>query len=160
MVVIRATTKLLGRLGIIPESTPARSSGALGDWFATMVHVRRGRFVLAISGVTLLPVVVAGRDVATLPTRLADGVGELLLALGVNRDAAERERLAMTHSTFAGTNDRSTVGVLTELQRLLRFDLENESCELLQRSLRLAETPIVARNLTPDIATRTLFNVR
>jgi len=159
MVVIRATTKLLGRLGPAPTTNPARSSGALGDWFATMVHVRRGRFVLAVSGVTLLPVVVIGRDLATLPARLADGVGEVLLALGVDRDAAEHERLAMADASFARTNDRSTVGVLTELQRLLRFDLENEPGELLQHSLRLAETPIVARGLTPDLATRSLFGV-
>lgn len=161
MVVVRATTKLLVRLGVQPDAAPPPSSGALGDWFATMVQVRRGRFVLAMSGVTLLPVIVAGRELATLPARLADAVAGVLLELGIPSDAIERERRAMSDLTFARTNDRSTVGVLTDFQRLLRFDLENDpTTGLLERSLRLAETPIVARNLIPNRETRSLFGAR
>jgi hypothetical protein len=157
--VIRGTTKLLGRLGVRPDAAPAPSSGALGDWFATMVQVRRGRFVLAVSGVTLLPVIVVGRELATLPARLADAVADVMLELGIHRDAVERERLAMADASYARTNDRSTVGVLTDFQRLLRYDLEDApNTGLLERSLRLAETPIVARNLFPDRATRLLFD--
>jgi hypothetical protein len=130
----------------------------LGDWFATMIQVRRGRFVLAISGVTLLPVIVVGREPAGLRARLADAVADVLLELDIHRDAIERERLAMAEATYARTNDRSTVGVLTDFQRLLRYDLEDApNTGLLERSLRFAETPIVARSLTPDRATRALF---
>jgi hypothetical protein len=160
MVVIRATTKLLGRLGIAPDPAPARSSGVLGDWFATLIQVRRGRVVLAISAVTLLPVIVVGRDLPTLPVRLADGVREMLLDLGVTPGMADRERLMMAQVAIARTNDRSTVGVLTDFQRLLRFDFNDDpSAGLLERSRRLARTPIVARHLFPDHATRAAFGV-
>ena len=151
MVVIRATSKLLDRLDVVPEDRPGASTGMLGDWFATMLQVRRGRFVLAISRITLLPVVVLGRDLKTLPNRLAAATVEMLSSLGAGPEVAERERLAMIDACYARTDDRSTVGVLTDLQRLLRFDLDDRSESTLQElSLRLAQTPIVARGLFPD----------
>jgi hypothetical protein len=160
MFVIRATSKLLGKLGVDPEVEPPRSSGALGDWFATLLQVRRGRFVLAISSATLLPVVVLGRDLGTLPSRLASGMVEVLSALGVAADAVERERLAMTETSYARTDDRSTVGVLTELHRLLKYDLDaRPTATLLELSLRLSKTPIVAREVFPNNATRALFGL-
>src|SRR5688572_28183737 len=160
MLVIRATSKLLGKLGVDPEVQPPRSTGALGAWFATLLQVRRGRFVLAISSVTLVPVVLLGRDLVTLPSRLAIQMAEVLSALGVGTDAVERERVTMIETCYARTNDRSTVGVLTELQRLLRYDLDAQpAATLLELSLRLSKTPIVARDVFPNNATRALFGV-
>src|SRR5678816_3070737 len=112
MVIIRATAALLQKLGVAPDPQPATSTTALGTWFATMLQVRRGRYVLAISGVTMLPVVVLGRDLGTLAP------------LGVPSAVVERERREMLDAHYASTNDRSTVGVLTEFQRLLRYELE------------------------------------
>jgi hypothetical protein len=126
-----------------------------------MVHLRHGRFVIAISSVTLLPVILRGRDLATLPARLADGVTALLLELGVPAPAVERERLTMAEMIFARTNDRSTVGVLNEFQRLLRFDLNDEpTVGLLEQSVRLSRTPIVARHLFPDRETCSVFGTQ
>jgi len=108
----------------------------------------------------LLPVVLLGRDLGSLPTRLAAGVAEVLTALGVPPADAEQEQVAMANVRYARTDDRSTVGVLTELQRLLKFDLdEQREATLLDLSLRLAEVPIVARDVFPDRATCELFGI-
>lgn len=109
---------------------------------------------------TLLPVVVTGRDMRTFPDRLVDQVSAMLESYGVPAKAVERERDAMRDVIYARTDDRSNVGVLTEFQRLLSFDLSEPSeLSLLDLSLRLASTPIFARNTFPFKATCELFGV-
>lgn len=138
----------------------AYSSGVLGDWYATLLHTRRGHFVLAISGVTLLPIVVSGRDLRLFPARIASTLAEVLACYGVPAEAIERECAAMSEVHYARTDDRSTVGVLTEIQRLLHWDLDDSpAATLAERSLQLAQTPIVARNMFPDQETSRLFGV-
>jgi hypothetical protein len=109
---------------------------------------------------TLLPVVVTGRDLRALPDRLVDQVSAILDSYGVPADAVANERDAMRDVGYTRTDDRSNVGVLTEFQRLLAFDLSDPSeLTLLDLSLRLAWTPIVARKTFPVHATCKLFGV-
>ena len=109
---------------------------------------------------TLLPAVVAGRDMRTFPDRIVDQVSAMLESYGVPAEAVEGEREAMRDVVYTRTDDRSNVGVLTEFQRLLSFDLSEPSeLSLLDLSLRLASTPIVARNTFPFKATCELFGV-
>jgi hypothetical protein len=61
MVVFRCTRKLLQRVGHTAANDQGESSKSttrLGDWFANVIGVRRQHVVLAVSGVTLLPVLV------------------------------------------------------------------------------------------------------
>ena len=160
MMVLRPTAKLLAHLRVQKATNPPVSTTLLGDWFATLLVVRSGRFVLAVSGATLLPVVVHGRQLSTLPNRLADAVGEVLTALSVKPDAITRECAAMEEVRIAATNDRSTVGVMIDLRHLLRAYLAGDpNATLLELSLKLAKTPIVARNAFPDRETRRVFGV-
>lgn len=109
---------------------------------------------------TLLPVVVTGRDLRAFPDRLVDQVSAMLESYAVPAEVVAREREAMRDVVFKRTDDRSNVGVLTEFQRLLAFDLAEESgLTPLDLSLRLAYTPIVARNTFPINATCKLFGV-
>jgi len=160
MIVLRCTSKLLDKLSITPTAEPRASSNALGDWYATVLRSKRGQFVLGIARETLLPIVVSGRELRAFPERLASTVREVLTAYGVGAELIERECAAMSEVQYARTDDRSTVGVLTELQRLLHGDLEyHPNATLTELSLRLAETPIVARDLFPDDATCRMFGV-
>ena len=119
-----------------------------------------GTFRLAMAREALLPVVVTGRDACTFPYRLVDQVSAMLESYGVPAEAVARERDAMRDVVYTRTDDRSNVGVLTEFQRLLAFDLSEPSeLTLLDLSLRLAWTPIVARNTFPVDATCKLFGV-
>ena len=72
----------------------------------------------------------------------------------------EQERLAMSAVNLAPTVDRSNVGVLTEFQGLLHDLLDDDpELPLHEHSVRLAQTPIVARKLFPADATCRLFGV-
>ena len=132
----------------------------LGDWYATLLHTRRAQFVLAISRATLLPIVVTARDQRSFPARVASRLAEVLDAYGVPVDWIEREWRATSDVVYARTDDRSNVGVLTELQRLLHGELEYfPDATLTELSLRLAQTPIVARHVFPEDETCRLFGV-
>ena len=160
MIVLRCTSKLLSRLGTKPVEASHASSNALGDWYATLLHTRRGQFVLAMARETLLPVAVTGRDLRTFPARVATTLAEVLASYGVPAEVIERECAAMSEVQYARTDDRSNVGVLTELQRLLHGDLDYfPNATLTELSLRLAQTPIVARHVFPEDATCRLFGV-
>lgn len=160
MIVVRCTAKLLDRLAAQPDAGGMRSTSCLGDWYATLLRTRRGHFVLAMARETLLPVVVTGRDVRAFPDRLAAQVAAILESYGVPADAVAREREAMRDVVYTRTDDRSHVGVLTEFQRLLAFDLSEPSeLSLLDLSLRLAWTPIVAHDTFPVDATCKLFGI-
>jgi len=160
VIVLRCTAKLLARLGDVPAVASAMSSSRLGDWYATLVRVRRGQFVLAISRETLLPVVVTARDLRSFPQRMSERLVEMLEAYGVPAEAIDSERDAMREIAFARTDDRSTVGVLVDLQRLLVYGLnDHPSISLLEQSLHLAQTPIVARKTFPCDATCKRFGI-
>jgi hypothetical protein len=159
VLVLRCTSKLLTKLAIKPAE-PSRSSTSLGDWYATLLHTRRGQFVLAMASETLLPIVVSGRELRSFPARIATTLAEVLASYGVPADAIERECAAMTEVQYARTADRSTVGVLTEFQQLLHWDLdERPNRTLTEESLRLAQILIVARDVFPEDATCKLFGV-
>jgi hypothetical protein len=160
VIVLRCTAKLLERLPSQSDRAAVRSTSTLGDWYATLIRARRGHFILAMARESLLPVVVTGRDVRTFPNRLLDQVSAILESYGVPAEAVAREQEAMRNVVYTRTDDRSNVGVLTEFQRLLTFDLaESSDLSLLDLSLRLAWTPIVARNTFPVAATCKLFGV-
>ena len=85
MVTLRCTKKLLDRLDGQPcdeDAVPA-STGRLGDWFANLLIVRRQQLVLAVSGVTLLPVLLPAATFKTLPQRFPVAVADMLVALGI-----------------------------------------------------------------------------
>jgi hypothetical protein len=160
VITIRCTTKLLRRLGAAPTALANTSPTKLGEWYATLLHTRRGQYVLAMARSTLLPIVVTGRDVRSFPARVASTLAEVLAAYGVPVEIIERECAAMSDVQYAPTDDRSNVGVLTELQRLLHGDLDYlPNATLTELSLRLAQTPIVARNVFPEDETCQLFGV-
>lgn len=160
MLVIRCTTKLRSRLATNLDPAPTASTGLLGDWYATLLHTRRGQFVLAMSRATLLPIVVTGRDLRSFPARVERTLAEVLASYGVPVDLIDRECGAMSEVSYARTDDRSNVGVLTELQRLLHGDLDYlPNATLTELSLHVAQTPIVARNVFPDKETCRLFGV-
>lgn len=161
MFVARATMGLrnaLGRVGVQMATDPQPSTTMLGDWYATLVRMGRGTYVLAVAERTLLPIVVSGRELKTFPARMIDTLGSLLEELGVRPEAVAHERAEMSDVRFERTNDRSTVGVLVNLEHSLRVALDQRpGWDLLEASRWLAETPIVARDLFPDLATCELF---
>src|SRR5213075_1201757 len=72
------------------------------------------RLVLCMSSVTLLSVVVPARDLAHLPSRLAESVARLLRRIGVPPARVAREVREMEWVRFDRTASRSVLGSLND----------------------------------------------
>ena len=106
------------------------------------------------------PLRCCSQAIASAPNRLATAVRAVLTSFGVPGPAVEREVVAMTEMRYARTDNRSTVGVLVNLEQSLKFRLEDDPAfDIVELSRWLAETPITARNTFPDQATCRLFGV-
>lgn len=163
MFTLRCTARLMRRLKVDPAVAPPEPTGALGDWHANLLHVGRQQLVLAISDRTLLPVVVAAAPGASLVPRLRDALRDVLGALGVPREAIDRQIGAMEDATYARASNRQVLGVLVDLAKPLPFYLERHGT-LLAASLVLAQTPcgplFKTAHASPERTTQALLGAR
>jgi hypothetical protein len=158
MFVVRSTKKLQQRLGVarLDAASAAPPTNALGAWYANVVAHHRRTVVLFVSELTLLPVVVTLAPSASLFPRFAAALGELLIALGIERDHVRAELTEMTSWCLAATESRRVVGSLNDFAWLLEAVPQDET--LLGASLGLAEAPCSPiGGQSPRNATRALF---
>lgn len=167
MYAIRCTKKLLGRSSIPVDDDPGPvqpTTTALGDWFAMPFNVGRHRLVLCTSEHSLLSVVVARRNLAGLPDRLAHAVLTLLHDLDIDARDAFWEMREMTVVRFARTNSRTVLGSMNEFSFMARLYIEDDDVngDLAKLALRLAETPCspLKYERPRDVARRLLSSAR
>jgi len=156
--VLRCTKKLLVRIEghAVAEGEPAKSTTRMGDWHANLVIIRRQQLVLAVNNVTLLPVLLPLAPVKSFLPRFTEAVGEMLMALGVERGSALAEMSSMAECTVAGTNDRRVLGTINEFGRMLDSYLDGRP--LPEVALHLAEAPCSPLGMDrPRDAARELF---
>lgn len=112
-----------------------------------------------MSAVSRLAVVSPGRNFDALFSTFQTSVVEVLAALGVSRDAIEREAQAMSEVVLARTSSRSVLGTINDYCRQLEWFLEEKpGLTFLELSLRLSETPCGPLQYgSPDKITRTLM---
>lgn len=143
MVVLRATRKVLRSLPP-PDPVSAKSGGALGDWYANRLVVDRRPLLVLVSSESLLAILISGREVRTLPDRLARVVADRLERLRIDRFVIEAEVTTMAPVRVGGTVDRSVVGSLVEFTRAVPHYLpikEWNDTTLSFVEARLGETP-------------------
>lgn len=159
MVVLRCTRKLLRRVGSgSPDrGDPPKSTTRLGDWFANVVVVHRQHFVLAVSGVTLLPVLVPAAPYKTMIPRIAEAAGQVLRALKIDEAKVVAEVSAMSDMVVATTNDRRVLGSMNDFVNMLDGYLDDRP--LTEVALHLAEAPCSPIGMkSPGEATLALFS--
>jgi hypothetical protein len=129
MLVFRCTRKLLRRLErqAAEDGEPPKSTTRLGDWHANLLIVRRQHLVLAVSGVTLLPVLVPAAPYKTMMARFAEGAGQVLRALHVDEAKVIAEESAMHDYVVTTTNDRRVLGSMNDFAWLLESYLDDRS---------------------------------
>jgi hypothetical protein len=159
MFVLRCTRKLLKRIqpstGLGTEGTSATT---LGDWCANLLIVRRQHLVLAVSQVTLLPVVLPLAPAKTFVDRLPESVSNVLGALGIDPKKIASEVDAMGACVVTTTNDRSVLGSMNDFSQMLDSYLDERT--LTEVSLRVAQAPCGPIGMaSPDDATRRLFSM-
>jgi hypothetical protein len=159
MVVFRCTRKLLQRVEHTAghESELASSTTRLGDWYANVVSVRRQHVVLGVSGVTLLPVLLAAAPYKTMIPRFDEAAGQVLRALNVDEARIAAEQEGMQDFVVAKTNDRRVLGSMNDFVNMLEAYLSDQS--LLGAALKLAESPCSPIGMkSPREATLALFS--
>jgi hypothetical protein len=140
-----------------PDPSPPPSTGRLGDWYANLLVMRPAHLVLCVSDRTLLPVIVPAKDIASLPTRLALAVGDMLRAIGVPEEPVIRELRQMVDWRIAKTANRRVLGSMNDFAWMLDVD-SGEPMTLLDRALLLAEVPCKPIGMdSPRRATLSLF---
>lgn len=159
MVVLRCTRKLLRRVrsGSPDSVEPPKSTTRLGDWYANVVVVHRHHLVLAVSGITLLPVLVPAAPYKTMIPRIAKAVGQILRALKIGEDKVAAEEKTMRDFVMAPTNDRRVLGSMNDFANMLEAYLDERS--LAEVALHLAEAPCGPIGMkSPREATLALFS--
>jgi hypothetical protein len=159
MVVLRCTRKLLRRMGKpgVTEGALPKSSTRLGDWYANVLVVHRQHVVLAVSGVTLLPVLVSAVPYKTVIPRIAEAVGQMLRALKISEAKVLAEEDAMRDAVMTTTNNRRVLGSMTDFANMLEAYLDDRS--LTEVALHLAESPCSPLGMqSPREATLALFS--
>lgn len=158
MVVLRCTQKLLRRAGqpVISE-TVAKSNTRLGDWYANALIIRRQHLVLAVSGTTLMPVLIPAAPYKTIVPRIAEGAGLILRALGIQDAKVAGEEEAMRDAVMTTTNDRRVLGSMNDFANMLEAYIDDRS--LTDVALHLAESPCSPLGMkSPREATLALFS--
>lgn len=153
MVIVRATRKLLQRLGPAADDGPA-STTLLGDWYATVLPWRPRHVTLLVSDRTLLPLLMPLAPAATFLSRLPDELAALLAAHQVPPRIIAAEVAAAQEASLATTASRSVVGSMNEFAFLVKAHRERRpDSDLLALSLTLARTPcspLYNRHVSPD----------
>jgi hypothetical protein len=157
MVVLRCTRKLLRHLENEGAGQPPTSTTRLGDWFANVVIVGRQHLVLAVSGVSLLPVLVPAAPYKTMIPRFVEATGQVLRTLKIEEAKIVAEVNAMLDMIVAPTNNRRVLGSMNDFTNMLDAYLDERS--LTDVALHLAQSPCSPLGMNnPREATLALFS--
>jgi hypothetical protein len=114
--------------------------------------------VLAVRGVSLLPVLVLAAPYKTMVPRIADAVGQILGALKISSDKVAVEEEAMRDAVMTTTNDRRVLGSMNDFAFMAEGYVEDLS--LPEAALKLAESPCRPLGMkNPREATLALFKM-
>ena len=153
MLILRATKKLLQRVGRPTLRAEDRSTTQLGQWYSTALFWKP-QVALLVNEPTLLPVLTPLAPAATLPARAGEAIAAVLAAHGAPETYIAGEVEHMRQWRIGPTANRSVVGIMNEFTFLAdTFRDGNPSPDLLDLALRLAATPcspLYESNVSPD----------
>ena len=153
MLIVRATKKLLQRMGRPTLTDGDAATTLLGEWYATALFWRP-QVALLVNERTLLPVLMLLAPAGTLPARIPAQIAAVLSAHGAPAAIVEEELHQMQDWRIGPTANRSVVGIMNEFTFLAETWCDDRSRPDLQvLALRLARTPcspLYPRNGSPD----------
>jgi hypothetical protein len=140
MILIRGTQKLLKRLGETPGEFGA-STNILGDWYANLLYIGSNQYVFYTNAASLLCVVSPAQLVKhRLLQNLREGLGTLLLDIGIPDAQILTELEAMNEYQIGPTDSRSVLGCMNELALSFRYEIQNNPLiDLRDANLKLSQ---------------------
>ena len=159
MLVVRATKKLLDRLGAVTLQPGEASTTRLGDWYAT-VWAWKPQVALFVSEATLFPVLMPLAPSATLLARFPDHLARALAVHDMPESFVTDELSRMDDVRLAKTASRSLLGIVNEFTFLAQADRgRSADTDLTALAHWLASTPcspLFKRHGSPDRELRAL----
>jgi hypothetical protein len=153
VLIVRATNKLLQRVGPPTLQDGEQSTTLLGQWYATALFWKP-QIALLVNEPTLLPVLMPLAPAATWPARIAQQVATVLTAHGTPTTVIDEELRHMRDYRLARTANRSVVGIMNEFTYLAEaYRHRHPGQDLLDLAMRLATTPcgpLYTTHITPD----------
>lgn len=154
VVIVRATRKLLQRLGPPAVIGEEESTTLLGDWYATVLPWRPRQVALLVSQTTLLPVMMPLAPAATLLDRFPDHLAAVLRGHHVPEPIVLQETAGTVDHVVTTTASRSLTGSMNEFCFLAEtWRGSTRDVDLLGLSLQLAAVPcgpLYGRHVSPD----------
>lgn len=153
VLIVRATGKLLRRLGRPTLRDGEGADTLLGEWYATALSWRP-QVALLVNESTLLPVLMPLAPAATLPARIPQQIAATLSAHGAPASIVDEEARRMRDWRLGPTANRSVVGIMNEftfLAEAWRGDQPRPDLHAL--ALRLSATPcspLRRKHISPD----------
>jgi hypothetical protein len=153
VLIVRATKKLLDRIGPPSLDEGEQSTTLMGPWHATAMFWKP-QVALFVSEPTLLPVLMPLAPAATLLARFPSQAAAVLTAHGTPEAVIEEELRQMRDRRLAKTANRSVVGIMNEFTFLAdAYRGDTPVTDLLALAMRLAATPcgpLYSRHVSPD----------
>jgi hypothetical protein len=153
VLIVRATKKLLQRLGRPTLADGEDSTTLVGEWYATALFWRP-QVVLLVNESTLLPVLIPLAPAGTLLAGIPAEIATVLSAYGAPPAIVEEELRRMRDWRVGPTANRSVVGILNEFTYLAEAWRDSRTQpDVHALALRLAGTPcgpLYRRHVSPD----------
>jgi hypothetical protein len=153
VLIVRATKKLLDRIGPPSLDEGEHSTTLMGQWYATAMFWKP-QVALFVSEPTLLPVLMPLAPAATLLARFPQQLAAVLAAHGTPDAVIEEEQRQMRDRRLAKTANRSVVGIMNEFTFLAEsYRGDSPAPDLLALAMRLAATPcgpLYSKHISPD----------
>ncbi|MDT4969534.1 MAG: hypothetical protein QOJ64_4271 [Acidobacteriota bacterium] len=121
MLTLRCTQKLLKKN---PGPTNGRQDtlvSTLGGWHANLIRLASSPIVLCVNDVSLLSVLIPGRNSPNLVSAFRDRLSERLSRMGLAQDTILEERAAMEIVQVQPTNSKSVLGSMNDFVKHLKW---------------------------------------
>jgi hypothetical protein len=152
VLIVRATKKLLDRIGPPSLNEGEQSTTLLGQWYATALFWKP-HVALFVNEPTLLPVLLPLAPAATLLARFPKQLAAVLAAHRTPGEVIDEEQRQMRDRRLAKTANRSVVGIMTEFTFLAgAYRGDTPAPDLLAVAIRLAATPcgpLYSKHISP-----------
>lgn len=153
VLIVRATRKLLDRIGPPNLGEGEQSTTLLGQWYATALFWKP-QVALFVNEPTLLPVLMPLAPAATLLARFPQQAAAVLAARRAPQTVIDQELRQMRDRRLAKTANRSVVGIMNEFTVLAEaYRSDTPAPDLLALAIRLAATPcgpLYSKHVSPD----------
>ena len=155
MFVVHGTKKFLDRVhsGTPPAHDPQPATTILGPWYATVLFWQP-QVALFVNEPTRLPLFVPLSPGATVIARMTQTATAVFTALALSEGFIAQEIAEMGSHQLTKTTNRSVLGTTNDFAYLAdAHRAPNKATDLLELSLRLAQTPcgpLYRSHVSPD----------